>query len=76
MDDLPGDRAVARARGRFHVYRDALRGGWRAGGVGWADQPEPPDDGRPVIELFRTAAFPARLWVYSNFTDTWPATTA
>jgi len=60
VDDLPGDRAAARARrGRFHVYRDALRGGWRAGRVGWADQPEPPDDGRPVIELFATAAFPA-----------------
>jgi len=56
-----------RSRGRFHVYRDAVGGGWSAPGVGWADAAEPPDDGRPVIELFGTAAFPSRLWVYSNF---------
>ncbi len=56
-----------RSRGRFHIYRDALGGGWGAGGVGWADPAESPDDGRPVIELFGTAAFPPRLWVYSNF---------
>ncbi len=56
-----------RSRGRFHIYRDSLGSGWSAGGVGWADQPEPPDDGRPVIELFGTAAFPPRLWVYTNF---------
>jgi len=56
-----------RSRGRFHVYRDALASGWSVGEVGWADEPELPDDGRPVLELFGTAAFPARLWVYSNF---------
>jgi len=56
-----------RSRGRFHVYRDALGGEWSAPGVGWADDADPPDDGRPVIELFGTAAFPSRLWVYTNF---------
>ncbi len=56
-----------RSRGRFHIYRDSLGGGWSAGGVGWGDEAELPDDNRPVIELFGTAAFPPRLWVYTNF---------
>jgi diadenosine tetraphosphatase ApaH/serine/threonine PP2A family protein phosphatase/pyruvate-formate lyase-activating enzyme len=42
-----------RARGRFHVYRDAL--------------PELAEADRPVVGLFGTALFPARLWIYSNF---------
>ena len=42
-----------RARGRFHVYRDALPG--LAG------------ESRPVVSLFGTALFPPRLWIYSNF---------
>jgi diadenosine tetraphosphatase ApaH/serine/threonine PP2A family protein phosphatase/pyruvate-formate lyase-activating enzyme len=56
-----------RARGRFHVYREALPAGFGEAGVGWADAPTLPDDGRPVVELFGTAAFPPRLWVYTNF---------
>jgi pyruvate-formate lyase-activating enzyme len=56
-----------RARGRFQLYREALSDGWAAGGVGWADAAAPPDDGRPVVELFGTAAFPPRLWIYTNF---------
>jgi pyruvate-formate lyase-activating enzyme/diadenosine tetraphosphatase ApaH/serine/threonine PP2A family protein phosphatase len=56
-----------RARGRFHVYREALPAGFATDGVGWADAPAPADDGRPVVELFGTAAFPPRLWVYTNF---------
>jgi diadenosine tetraphosphatase ApaH/serine/threonine PP2A family protein phosphatase/pyruvate-formate lyase-activating enzyme len=56
-----------RARGRFHVYRDALPTGFGEGGLGWADAPALPDDGRPVVELFGTAAFPPRLWIYTNF---------
>jgi pyruvate-formate lyase-activating enzyme/predicted phosphodiesterase len=56
-----------RSRGRFHVYREALVEAWRGEGVGWADEPELPDDERPVVELFGTAAFPPRLWVYTNF---------
>lgn len=42
-----------RARGAFHVYRDAL--------------PELADADRPVVSLFGTALFPPRLWIYSNF---------
>ena len=42
-----------RAGGRFHVYREAL--------------PELADAARPVVSLFGTALFPARLWIYSNF---------
>ena len=56
-----------RARGRFHVYREALPTGFDEEGVGWADAPALPNDGRPVVELFGTAAFPPRLWVYTNF---------
>ena len=42
-----------RARGAFHVYREAL--------------PELADADRPVVGLFGTALFPPRLWIYSNF---------
>ena len=42
-----------RARGAFHVYRDAL--------------PELAGEARPVVSLFGTALFPPRLWVYTNF---------
>jgi pyruvate-formate lyase-activating enzyme/predicted phosphodiesterase len=56
-----------RARGRYHVYREAMPTGFAADGVGWAEAPEPADDGLPVVPLFGSAAFPPRLWVYSNF---------
>ena len=67
-----------RARGAYHVYREAMPEGFAVdtrspggsqgtGGVGWADAPAPVDDGRPVVSLFGTALFPPRLWVYSNF---------
>ena len=56
-----------RARGRFHVYREAMPGGFAAEGVGWAETPAPEDDGRPVVELFGTPLFPPRLWIYTNF---------
>lgn len=59
--------APERSRGQFHVYRQALLDAWRSEDVGWADERELPDDGRPVVELFGTAAFPSRLWVYTNF---------
>lgn len=38
-----------------------------ASGAGRVDVPAPADDARPVVSLFGTALFPARLWVYSNF---------
>ncbi len=56
-----------RARGRYHVYRDAMPAGFAAEGVGWTDAPDPGDDGLPVVGLFGTALFPRRLWIYSNF---------
>ena len=57
-----------RARGAFHVYREALPSdGFAIEGAGWADPPAAPDDERPVISLFGTALFPARLWIYTNF---------
>ena len=56
-----------RARGRFQLYREALADAWRSDGIGWAGEVEPADDERPVIELFGSAVFPPRLWVYTNF---------
>jgi len=56
-----------RARGAYHVYREAMPTGFAVDGAGWADAPEQVDDGRPVVSLFGTALFPPRLWVYSNF---------
>ena len=57
-----------RARGAYHVYREAMPAGFadrrcRLGRLA----PVPADDGRPVVSLFGTALFPPRLWVYSNF---------
>ena len=56
-----------RARGAYHVYREAMPTGFALDGAGWADAPAPVDDGRPVVSLFGTALFPPRLWVYTNF---------
>jgi len=57
-----------RARGAFHVYREAMPSGFEgADGAGWAEPIEIPDDGRPVVSLFGTPLFPPRLWVYTNF---------
>jgi diadenosine tetraphosphatase ApaH/serine/threonine PP2A family protein phosphatase/pyruvate-formate lyase-activating enzyme len=59
--------APERARGRYHVYREALPRGFAAEGVGWADAPEQADDGLPVVPLFGSPVFPPRLWIYTNF---------
>jgi Predicted Fe-S oxidoreductases len=57
-----------RSRGRFHVYREGLPSGFEdPRGAGFADPPPPEGDDRPVVSLFGTAAFPARLWIYTNF---------
>ena len=56
-----------RARGAYHVYREAMPAGFAVDGAGWAEAPDLPADGRPVVSLFGTALFPPRLWVYSNF---------
>ncbi len=58
-----------RARGRYHVYRDAMPAPTElAEGAGWADAPVAVDDGLPVVPLFGSALFPPRLWIYTNFT--------
>jgi uncharacterized Fe-S cluster-containing radical SAM superfamily protein/predicted phosphodiesterase len=46
-----------RARGRFQVYRDALPELAASGD----------DTERPVVPLFGSPVFPARLWIYTNF---------
>jgi predicted phosphodiesterase/uncharacterized Fe-S cluster-containing radical SAM superfamily protein len=56
-----------RSRGRFHVYRESLAELTAPDAIGWADGTELADDGRPVVDLFGTAVFPARLWLYTNF---------
>jgi pyruvate-formate lyase-activating enzyme/diadenosine tetraphosphatase ApaH/serine/threonine PP2A family protein phosphatase len=58
---------VERARGRYHVYLDALPDGFAAQGMGWADPPASGEGALPVTSLFGTALFPPRLWIYSNF---------
>jgi pyruvate-formate lyase-activating enzyme/diadenosine tetraphosphatase ApaH/serine/threonine PP2A family protein phosphatase len=55
-----------RARGAFHVYREALPD-LDGAGAGWADGVVGADDGRPVVSLFGSALFPPRLWIYTNF---------
>jgi diadenosine tetraphosphatase ApaH/serine/threonine PP2A family protein phosphatase/pyruvate-formate lyase-activating enzyme len=56
-----------RARGRYHVYREAMPAGFAHDGAGWADTPAGVEDDLPVVSVFGTALFPARLWIYSNF---------
>ncbi len=56
-----------RARGRYHVYRDALPTAFAADGVGGSDASPVGAGERPVIELFGSPVFPARLWIYTNF---------
>jgi sulfatase maturation enzyme AslB (radical SAM superfamily) len=59
--------APERSRGRYQVYRDAIPTGFEADGVGWSGTRAPDGAERPVVALFGSAAFPPRLWVYSNF---------
>jgi pyruvate-formate lyase-activating enzyme/diadenosine tetraphosphatase ApaH/serine/threonine PP2A family protein phosphatase len=48
---------VERSRGRYQLYRSSL-----------PDQPAPRGPGeRPIVPLFGSDYFPARLWVYANF---------
>ncbi len=56
-----------RSRGRFHIYRETLAELASGQDAGWADTPAAPDEDRPVVELFGSAVFPPRLWVYTNF---------
>ena len=59
-----------RARGAYHVYREAMPSGFALDAAGWRESSRAAalaDDGRPVVSLFGTELFPRRLWVYSNF---------
>ncbi len=56
-----------RAAGRYQLYRSTL-GAFAPAGGSWGAPGEAdrtPD--RPVVPLFATSYFPARLWVYTNF---------
>ncbi len=57
-----------RSTGRYHLYRSSLPEGFTPAEDGWGTAPQVADDGElPVIPLFGSVFFPARLWVYTNF---------
>ena len=60
-----------RSRGRFQLYRSVLAqlaGARASGATGDETAPEPVrSSGRPVVPLFGSELFPARLWIYTNF---------
>jgi uncharacterized Fe-S cluster-containing radical SAM superfamily protein len=49
-----------RSRGRFQLYRSVLA---QLAGTETIEE----DTGRPVVPLFGSELFPARLWIYTNF---------
>jgi pyruvate-formate lyase-activating enzyme/diadenosine tetraphosphatase ApaH/serine/threonine PP2A family protein phosphatase len=56
-----------RARGRYHVYRDAMPGGFAAENLRWSEARAQEAGERPVVSVFGSPLFPPRLWVYTNF---------
>ncbi|HET9690493.1 MAG TPA: radical SAM protein [Acidimicrobiales bacterium] len=57
-----------RAAGRYQLYRSTLPTAFATAGASWGDAPTADaHPTRPVVELFGTAYFPPRLWVYTNF---------
>ncbi|MEJ8638981.1 radical SAM protein [Streptomyces sp. MS2.AVA.5] len=57
-----------RSRGRYHLYRSTLPSGFRPADDGWGETtPQALHGDRPVVPLFGTPYFPARLWIYTNF---------
>ena len=54
-----------RARGRFQVYRDALRDLGPDDDADWTIDDDAEE--RPVVPLFGSPVFPPRLWIYTNF---------
>ncbi len=57
-----------RSTGRYHLYRSSLPDGFAAADDGWGGPPGITTDGElPVIPLFGSPFFPARLWIYTNF---------
>ncbi|MGH3888681.1 MAG: radical SAM protein, partial [Pseudonocardiaceae bacterium] len=57
---------VERSRGRFQLYKSAVPS-FAGAQVSWAEAPQIPDNGLPVLPLFGSALFPPRLWLYTNF---------
>lgn len=58
-----------RSRGRFHLYRSTLPTGFHPAQDGWSSGSESVSGmaDRPVVPLFGSDYFPARLWLYTNF---------
>jgi pyruvate-formate lyase-activating enzyme/predicted phosphodiesterase len=58
-----------RSRGRYHLYRSSMPAAFQPAADGWGETARvvaAPLE-RPVIPLFGSAYFPARLWIYTNF---------
>ena len=57
-----------RSTGRYHLYRSSLPDGFTPAEDGWGAPPKVTDVGElPVVPLFGSPFFPARLWIYTNF---------
>jgi predicted phosphodiesterase len=57
-----------RSTGRYHLYRSSLPDGFTPTDDGWGAAPQTSTDtDLPVIPLFGSPYFPARLWLYTNF---------
>ncbi|MGI8679027.1 MAG: radical SAM protein [Jatrophihabitans sp.] len=57
-----------RSTGRYHLYRSSLPEGFAPAADGWGAVPTTAATGElPVIPLFGSPYFPARLWIYTNF---------
>lgn len=56
-----------RSYGRFHCYREALPGLPESAPPGWASAVVDDAHDMPTVSLFGSPAFPARLWIYTNF---------
>src|SRR3954452_21646339 len=68
FDPMPaGFDAVAAGSDAEPAGFDAVPAGSGAGAAVRRELPESHDGERPVVPLFGSAAFPPRLWIYSNF---------
>jgi len=57
-----------RSAGRYQLYRSSLSGAFTPAGGSWGTVADPDDAvDRPVVPLFASTYFPARLWAYTNF---------
>ncbi len=56
-----------RPPGRYHCYRESLAAIPESAPAGWASAVDESPGDLPVVSLFGSGAFPARLWIYTNF---------